>query len=357
MSNHFDDKLLLIEKFNSEKVFTSIYLEGKSGAHYLKRFVFENASIGKKTSIISEEKGSKLILISGHVQPKIRLEVLKGKTKIAEESEIDLSEAIEVKGMKAMGNRLSPHEVKEINLLPSTAEDDEEMQLDLNQLDDSELATEILRRRLVTTMAQPVVVGNISAGSWGSPNMLAYAREFGLFDADLVLIVLSSHDSCDVPTFGPLDPNTHPTHAPMSALFEAVTRYLPRYLPSFGTGTDQPLSVPACDGVDLQTSLDALSAALRLFKTQTPHVLLILHSTQSELSKRANHTGNHLLAELAHREKVPVFQLGARFSSAIAAGDNPYRDDIHLSATGQRLLADVMYEQVDQIAGPTNENR
>lgn len=226
-----------------------------------------------------------------------------------------------------------------------------------NQLDDSELATEILRRRLVTTMAQPVVVGNISAGSWGSPNMLAYAREFGLFDADLVLIVLSSHDSCDVPTFGPLDPNTHPTHAPMSALFEAVTRYLPRYLPSFGTGTDQPLSVPACDGVDLQTSLDALSAALRLFKTQTPHVLLILHSTQSELSKRANQTGNHLLAELAHREKVPVFQLGARFSSAIAAGDNPYRDDIHLSATGQRLLADVMYEQVDQIAAPTNENR
>jgi topoisomerase-4 subunit A len=103
-------------------------LEGKSGAHYLKRFVFENASIGKKTSIISEEPGSKLILISGHVQPKIRLEVLKGKTKIAEESEIDLSEVIEVKGMKAMGNRLSPHEVKEINLLPpSTTEDDEEI--------------------------------------------------------------------------------------------------------------------------------------------------------------------------------------------------------------------------------------
>jgi topoisomerase-4 subunit A len=127
LSNHFDDKLLLIEKFNSEKVFASIYLEGKSGAHYLKRFVFENASIGKKTSIISEEQGSKLILISGHLQPKIRLEVLKGKTKIAEESEIDLSEAIEVKGMKAMGNRLSPHEVKEINLLPSTIEDDEEI--------------------------------------------------------------------------------------------------------------------------------------------------------------------------------------------------------------------------------------
>lgn len=126
LSNHFDDRLLLIEKFNPEKVFTLIYLEGKSGAHYLKRFVFENATIGKKTSVISEEAGSKLILISGHVRPKIKLEVLKGKTKIAEESEIDLSEAIEVKGMKAMGNRLSPHEVKEIQLINSIVEEEEE---------------------------------------------------------------------------------------------------------------------------------------------------------------------------------------------------------------------------------------
>ncbi len=125
LSNHFDDRILLIEKFNPEKVFTLIYLEGKSGAHYLKRFVFESTSIGKKTSIINEEPGSKVILFSGHVKPKIKLEVLKGKTKIAEESEIDLSEVIEVKGMKAMGNRLSPHEVKEIQLMHSAVDEEE----------------------------------------------------------------------------------------------------------------------------------------------------------------------------------------------------------------------------------------
>jgi topoisomerase-4 subunit A len=116
-----------------------IYIEGKSGAHYLKRFVFENATIGKKTSVISEESGSKLILISGHVRPKIKLEVLKGKTKIAEESEIDLSEAIEVKGIKAMGNRLSPHEVKDIQLIPSLIdEEDEEILAGDSEPDDNE---------------------------------------------------------------------------------------------------------------------------------------------------------------------------------------------------------------------------
>lgn len=126
LSNHFDDHLTIIEKFNPEKVFTVIYLDGKSGTHYLKRFVFENTAIGKKTSIISEESGSKLFFISGHARPKIQLEVLKGKTKISEVSEIELADAIEVKGMKAMGNKLSPHEVKKIEILQSPVEEEDD---------------------------------------------------------------------------------------------------------------------------------------------------------------------------------------------------------------------------------------
>jgi topoisomerase-4 subunit A len=126
LSNHFDDHLLLIEKYNPEKIFALIYLEGKSGSHYLKRFVFENTSIGKKSSVISEESGSKLFFISGHSKPMIRLEVIKGKTKIPEVSDIDLADAIEVKGMKAMGNKLSPHEVKNIEILHSPVEEEED---------------------------------------------------------------------------------------------------------------------------------------------------------------------------------------------------------------------------------------
>ena len=126
LSNHFDDHLTIIEKYNPEKVFSVIYLDGKAKTHYLKRFVFENTAIGKKTCIISEEVGSKLFFISGHAKPKIKLEVLKGKTKISEVSEIELAEAIEVKGMKAMGNRLSPHEVMNIDILQSPIDEEED---------------------------------------------------------------------------------------------------------------------------------------------------------------------------------------------------------------------------------------
>lgn len=126
LSNHFDDHLLLIEKYNPEKVFTAVYLEGKSGSHYLKRFVLENSSIGKKTSIISEEGGSKLILLTGIQKPRVRVEILKGKSKVSETLEMELAETIEVKGMKALGNRLSPHEVKSVDLIaPSELEVEE----------------------------------------------------------------------------------------------------------------------------------------------------------------------------------------------------------------------------------------
>jgi topoisomerase-4 subunit A len=130
LSNHFDDHLLLIEKYNPEKVFTVVYLEGKSGYYYLKRFLFENSAIGKKTSVINEENGSKLILITGLQRPKVSLEVLKGKTKTPETLEIDLAEAIEVKGLKALGNRLSAHEVKSIELVASTTEPEQLLSAD-----------------------------------------------------------------------------------------------------------------------------------------------------------------------------------------------------------------------------------
>ncbi|MGZ3765333.1 MAG: DNA gyrase/topoisomerase IV subunit A, partial [Mucilaginibacter sp.] len=117
LNNHFDDKMILIEKYNPEKVFSVIHYEGKSKNYMVKRFVFEHTTLGRQTSIISEEGGSKLVLISGAAQPVVKVEQLKGKIETPETTEIDLSSLIDVKGMKAMGNRISQHTVKSIELI------------------------------------------------------------------------------------------------------------------------------------------------------------------------------------------------------------------------------------------------
>jgi hypothetical protein len=95
--------------------------------------------------------------------------------------------------------------------------------------DQSKLATMILQERLRADLKRPVIVGNISAGSWGPPNMLAYAQKFGLFDADVVVVVLSSHDYADVPTFTPVvgvDPS-FPEHRPWCATWEGGQSAVP----------------------------------------------------------------------------------------------------------------------------------
>ena len=117
LNNHFDDKMILIEKHDAGKVYSVVHLEGKSKNYMVKRLTFENTAIGKQTSIISDEGGSKLVLISGAANPVVKVDQLKGKTEIPETVEFNLTELIDVKGMKAMGNRLSQHTVKSIELL------------------------------------------------------------------------------------------------------------------------------------------------------------------------------------------------------------------------------------------------
>ncbi len=120
LNNHFFDNMILIEKYEPEKVYTVVHYEGKSKNYLVKRFVFENTLPGKETSIISEENGSKMLFISGAAQPVAKVEQLKGKTQTPETVEVNLAELIDVKGMKAMGNRVTVHTVQSVELIASS---------------------------------------------------------------------------------------------------------------------------------------------------------------------------------------------------------------------------------------------
>jgi topoisomerase-4 subunit A len=126
LNNHFDDKMIVIEKYDPAKVFSIVHYDGKSKNYLVKRFTFENTVIGKQTSVISDEPGSKLILISGSKQPMIKVELLKGKALVPETADLNLTELIDIKGMKAMGNRVSIHQVKSIVHIVIDDEDDAE---------------------------------------------------------------------------------------------------------------------------------------------------------------------------------------------------------------------------------------
>lgn len=117
LANHYEINLLLLQKFDAEKSFTVVHIDGKNKQYMVKRFKFEPMAINKKQLIISDENGSKLVLITDRKSPVIELETSKGKGYQPEQSEINLADFIDIKGWKAMGNRLSPFEVRGLKLV------------------------------------------------------------------------------------------------------------------------------------------------------------------------------------------------------------------------------------------------
>src|SRR5580765_7907062 len=101
------------------------------------------------------------------------------------------------------------------------------------RIDQAEIATENLKRSLQQEFGRPVVIGNASATSWGPPNELAYLQRYGTLDADVVILVLSSHDYADAPTFTPVVgiAAQYPGKKPVLAVADLLkTYFLPRFL-------------------------------------------------------------------------------------------------------------------------------
>lgn len=117
LSNHFDSNVLRMEKFAPEHVYTAVHQDGKSGTYYVKRFKFDDQPPGKRVSFINDTPGSKLIVLTNGLEPVVRVDLLRGKSQTPETLEQPLNEIIDIKGMRAQGNRLSFHTVKKVKLI------------------------------------------------------------------------------------------------------------------------------------------------------------------------------------------------------------------------------------------------
>lgn len=129
LTNRYDaGKVALIERFDEDKPLSVIHYEGDSKTYYVKRFLIETSTVGKRFGFISESAGSKLIVVSTMAKPVVEYEYTKGKGKgkTKETGQVALDQVIDIKGWKAVGNKLSSFEVKKVKLIGgiSTAHND-----------------------------------------------------------------------------------------------------------------------------------------------------------------------------------------------------------------------------------------
>ena len=111
------EKTILVEKFNPKKVISAIYWDGESKQHFVKRFLIETTTPDKEFGFISEGIGSRLEFVTTSDTPEVEIEMLKGKGKEKESEVVNLEEIVDVKGWKALGNRLSQYKVTKVKPL------------------------------------------------------------------------------------------------------------------------------------------------------------------------------------------------------------------------------------------------
>ena len=113
-SNHYDDNILRIEKFDPHKVWTLALNDATLGFPYLKRFMFEPSA--KPQRFVGTDAASSVIVLTDTYYP--RLEVtFGGNDAVRPALEIDAEEFIAVKSFKAKGKRISTFTIDKITEL------------------------------------------------------------------------------------------------------------------------------------------------------------------------------------------------------------------------------------------------
>jgi len=212
--------------------------------------------------------------------------------------------------------------------------------------DHNELATTLLENRLNEIYNEYVVVGNVSAGSWGPGNWLTYADKYGFFDADIVILVISSHDYIDNPTFDQLGVN-QPIEQPISALLEGVNRY---FLPRYFSPTPAEKNKKEHNSLNQRKeALGNLRQFLKKAKNNSDSVMVFQHWERVETVNNSVMIGNKLIGEICADVDVPVVSMGPAFKKAMHNNKQPYRDAIHPSTLGQRLIFETILKNLPDL--------
>ena len=133
LSNHFEDNILIIEKFRPGKVYSVIYWDADQKFYYVKRFIIEESE--KPQCFINENPESKLISLTEVEYPRFEI-YFGGKNKGRDNEIIEVAEFIGVKSYKAKGKRMTSYMVENIQEIEPIIK--KEVEITMEEIPDEE---------------------------------------------------------------------------------------------------------------------------------------------------------------------------------------------------------------------------
>lgn len=147
---HFEDDMIVLEKWNPRKPISVIYFDGDKQKYYVKRFLIETPE--KEEIFISEYSSSRLEIIATDYRPVA--EILFSKRSL-DKRRVNFEEFIAVKGIRAQGNQLTTEKIKQVNLLePLPYEEPKEPPVEEVEVVDEEIVSERLANKTEEDLKQ-----------------------------------------------------------------------------------------------------------------------------------------------------------------------------------------------------------
>lgn len=123
MNRRFEIKdLMYIGKYDPEVTIGAVYYEGAKKWTMVKRFNIETSSTNQNFSFVTDHRSSRLLYVT--VQPNKVIEYMEKNGSGKKKMEVNIDEFIDVKGWKALGNKLSEQRISKVKeVKPDTKEE------------------------------------------------------------------------------------------------------------------------------------------------------------------------------------------------------------------------------------------
>ena len=209
-------------------------------------------------------------------------------------------------------------------------------------VDQDSLATTLLSNELTKILQKKVQVLNIGAGSWGPDNDFAYLKEKGNFNAQMIFLLVSSHDAHDNMDFEPVidKVNRYESKQYKFAIAELIEKYIiPRLFD--GKGGEEMAVVKK--GNNFNTGF------LHFYeycKEQNIPFFIYLHPDVNEVAAQKYNWQGQQIINFCSQYNIPCIQ------SLHSIKPEDYRGVIHMNHSGQRHMKDDLLPVILSMLNP-----
>jgi lysophospholipase L1-like esterase len=219
--------------------------------------------------------------------------------------------------------------------------------------DQKNILSALIERQLAQNLAQnstvnQIEVFNASANSWSARNELAYVKRFGLFEADILILIINTDDLFGTAPNSAIvgkDPS-YPERKPFLALIELYERYLKESQP---IAELEQAKQERGDRVGFNLkAIDNIKAIADNNSTQFILVFTPLLRELKEGSKNYEQKARNRVQELVTQQEINYIDFLPMFAD-FPQPEFLYRDHIHLSPQGEAMVSKAIVEAIQTL--------